>query len=287
MMTTYLYLFIGLLSLSLIDLYLSRYPLFHPIVILPVLGWFWGDVHTGLVIGALLELIFGIAQILETRRLNLVLYAGGLAIFLNQQTDNINLILCLSLSLVIALGLELLIKSVKDWFKWLILIVFTVVVIFGLPYSTEVFDLIPANLLQQIWVAGDILPWIFFAYGIWSLQRGNHRREVILIIPAIIVGAVITMRLFFWGPLVFLGIYYLLDTVFKGREIKAFYWLDWALLIIGIYLFLPEISWATLSIFLGVLILTILLIVRKFAPFEIYLIILGTGIILSQGGLLR
>lgn len=288
MITTYqIYLLIGFLFLGLIDLYLHRYPLFHPIVILPVVAWFWGELETGLILGALLELIFGIAQIRETRRLNLVLYAGGLAIFLNQQTYNIDLILCLSLGLVVALGLQLLIKPVRDWVRSLILIAFTVVVIYGVPFSKEIFGLIPANLFHQISVAGSILPWIFFAYAIWSLQQGNRQREAILIIPAIIVGAVITMRLFFWGPLVFLGIYYLLETVLKGQEVKAFYWLDWVLLIGGIYLFLPEISWTTLSIFLGVLLLNILLIVRKFAPLEIYLIMLVTGIMLNQGGLLH
>lgn len=286
--TTYeIYLLIGFLSLGLIDLYLHRYPLFHPIVILPVVGWFWGDLDTGLIIGALLELIFGIAQLRETRRLNLVLYAGGLAIFLNQQTHNINLTLCLSMGLLIALVLQLMITSVRDWLKWLLLVAFSLVVVFLLPWSGEIFGLIPASVLQQISVAGSIVPWIFFAYAIWNLQQTNRQREVILLIPAIIIGALITLRLFFWGPVVFLGIYYLLDTVLKGKEVKVFYWLDWLLLIVGIYLFLPELSWTTFSIFAGILALNILLVARKFAPLEIYSIMLVSGIILHQGGLLH
>lgn len=282
-----IYLLIGFLSLGLIDLYLHRYPLFHPIVILSVVGWFWGALDTGLIIGALLELIFGIAQIRETRRLNLVLYAGGLAIFLNQQTHNINLTLCLSIGLLIALVLQLVITSVRDWLKWLLLVAFSLVVVFLLPWSREIFGLIPANVLQQISVAGSIVPWIFFAYAIWNLQQTNRQREVVLLIPAIIIGTLITLRLFFWGPVVFLGIYYLLDTVLKGKEVKVFYWLDWLLLIVGIYLFLPELSWTSFSIFAGILALNILLVARKFAPLEIYSIMLVSGIILHQGGLLH
>ncbi len=285
--TTYqIYLLAGFVILGLVDLYLYRYPIFHPIVLLTGVGYFWSEFSHGLIVGGVLELIFGIAQIRETRRLNLILYAGGLAIYLNQQTHNINLSLCMAFGLLLALGLQLIMEPVRDWLRWLILVVFSIAAVFLLPLLGEILGYIPASLLNHIAVAGGILPWIFFAYAIWSLSSRTRHREVTLAIPAILIGSYLAIRLNFWGAVVFVGVYYILDVLLKHREVEAIRWLDWLLVIVGIYLMLPNLSWLIVGVFAGILILNIVLVVRKFAPLEIYLLILIIGIILSQGRLL-
>ncbi|MCK4257866.1 MAG: PTS sugar transporter subunit IIC [Halanaerobiales bacterium] len=287
-MTLYqIYLWVGFVALGLIDLYLARFPIFHPIVLVSIVGWFWNDLQTGLVVGGMLELIFGIARMCKTHRLNLVLFAGGLTIYLNQQTYNINLVLSMTFALLVAIGLHLLIEPLQDWLKGLSIVVVSGMIVFLLPFTRELFGFIPAQLLNQIAVAGGVLPWIFFAYAIWGLIDRTSNRKIIIGIPAILVGSILNMRAFIWGPLVFVIIFYFLDYLFKARELPALRWINLGLILCGIYLMLPDLAQPTLLVFTGLLALNILLVVRKFNPLEIYLIVFVAGIILSQGGYLH
>ncbi len=286
-----IYLWIGFVVLGLIDLYLANFLIFHPIVMVSAVGWFWNELHTGLIVGGMLELIFGIAQFTKTRRLNLVLFAGGLVIYINQQTYNINLFLSLTLGLLIAFGLQLLMEPLQDWLKWFVLVMASGIIVFLLPFGRELFGLIPAQLLNQMAVAGGIVPWIFFAYAIWGLMRRNYKKEIVIGIPAILVGSILNMKSFMWGSLAFIVIFYLLYFVLerayaRNRELSALKWINLSLIFCGIYLLLPNLTQTTLWVFAGLLGLNLLLLVRNFAPLEIYLIVFLAGIILTQGGYL-
>lgn len=301
-----IYLLIGFLIMGLIDLYLSSYPIFHPIVVLPILGWFWGEMSVGLIVGGILELVFGVAQIKNSRRLNLILYAGGLGIFFNDVSNNINLIFCLTLGLLIALGIGRVLITIRDEFKWVILLISSLAIIYLIPFASELPGLLPAKFLNQISIAGGILPWIFFAYSIWGLTSKGRDREIILIIPAVLVGSILNLKTSIFtssfrlvlgpelgsalrpilGPVVFLFLYYFFELVFKKRDVKILFWVDWILIGLSIYLLLPDFTWTTLGIFAALLGLNTLLVIRKFSPLEIYLLTFLIGIVLSQGRLL-
>ncbi|AZR72254.1 hypothetical protein BBF96_01880 [Anoxybacter fermentans] len=284
MISYQIYLWVGLMVLGLIDLYLSRYPIFHPIIMVAAAGWFWSELNTGLIVGGFLELIFGIAQLKGNRRLNLVLYAGGLAIYLNQETYNINLILCLTLGLLLALGLQSLMEPLRNLLKWLVLGVFSGAIIILVHLGRDLLGLIPAQFLSQISIAGEVLPWIFFAYAIKGLIERIDNKETVQAIPAILIGSELNMEQYIWGPIAFIILFYLFDIVFRGREFKVLLWIDWVLIVIGIYINLQFFGF--IWVFAGLLGLNLLFITRNFAPLEIYLLNFIAGIILSQGGLL-
>ena len=285
--THQIYLWVGLFVLGLADLYLARYPLFHPIVLCSAAGWIWGSLSNGLIVGALLELIFGLAQEMDRRKLSLVMYAGGLAIYINQQTFNINLLLSLTLALVLAIGVQLIIERLADWLKCVVLFGLSGAFVFAMPFGKNMFGLIPAQLLNQIAIAGEIIPWIFFAFAVAGLIWRKKGNSVLTAIPAILAGSILSMKSYYWGPIVFVFIYYLLDAILKDRNAKLLWWLDWGFLIIGAYFLLPNFAHATIGVFFGVLLFSVLLVLREFDPLEIYLLIFVAGIILSKGGLLH
>ena len=286
-MTAYqIYLALGLLVLGLIDLYLN-YPFFHPIILLTIAGWLVGDLGVGLIVGGILELIFGIAQIKWSRRLNLILYAGGLAIYLNLKTHNINLIFCLTLGLIIAFIIQLIIEKVDRWLQGVVVAIFSALLILLIPYGSELLGYIPAQVLNKIAVAGGILPWIFYAYAIKELADSGKGSQVIYSIPAIMIGSELAVRGISWAPLVFIAIYYSSHYDFKSNYIFI-YWVHFPLVIGGMYIYLNLFSFSLpiLFIFTGIVGLNMLFIARHFAPFEIYLLNFLAGIILSHGGLL-
>lgn len=280
------YLWAGLLILGLADLYLYRYPVFHPLVLIPAVGWLWGDLSTGLVVGGMLEFVFGLAYFSGIRKLTLILYAGGLAVLLNQGTHNINLILSLTIALVISLGVESAVRSLKDWQKWLVILGLSGVFVFLMPLIEELYGRIPAGFLNQVAVAGGILPWIFFAYALWGLYQSSRSKEITLAIPAILIGSMLSLKIYFWGPLVFVAIYYIFLLGLKNREIRSVSWIDGALIILGIYVLLPNLAVITFWVFGGLLALNTLLVARKFSPIEIFLLNFIAGIILARAGLL-
>lgn len=284
--TDQIYLWVGFIILGLADLYLYKYPLFHPIVFVPAAGWLWGDLSNGLIVGGTLELIFGLAQLKESRRLNLILYAGGLALFINQVTDNINLTLCITIALLLAFGLQMAVDKLKEWIRVAVLIVLSGAIIFVLPLGGEILGWIPAQLLNQMAIAGEILPWIFYAYALVGMVGKTRDKDLEVGIPAILVGSVLCFREYFIGPVVFVMIYYLLDSLLRDHHWRALWWLDWALLAVSIYFLLPNFLQPTLWVFIGVLVFNVLLVLRDFAPLEIYLLIFIAGIILSKGNLL-
>lgn len=280
-----IYLWAGLLGLGLADLYLARYPMFHPIVLVSAVSWLWKDLSNGLIVGAMLELIFGLAQQTDNRRLNLVLYAGGLTVYINSQTHNINLILSLTLALLLCVGVQLVMERLRDWLKWIFLLVISGAVVFIMPLGKELFGFIPVQFLNHISVAGEVLPWIFFAFAAVGLIKRSA--DVEIAIPAILVGSILNMKSFVWGPIVFVFIYYLLDAILKERSVPLLWWLDWGFLVLGAYFLLPNLLHNTIGVFFGVLVFNVLLVFREFAPLEIYLLIFVAGIILSKGGLLH
>lgn len=280
------YLWTGLLILGLADLYLYRYPVFHPLVLIPAVGWLWGDLSTGLVVGGTLEFVFGLAYFHGIRKLTLILYAGGLAVVLNQGTHNINLTLSLGIALLISLGIESAIRSLKDWQKWLVMLGISGAFVLLLPQIGELFGSTPAGFLNQVAVSGGILAWIFFAYAIWGVFQSSRSKEITLAIPAILVGSTLSLKLYFWGPVAFVLIYYILLFGLKNREIGSVSLIDGALIILGIYVLLPNLAVMTFWVFGGLLALNILLVARKFSPLEIFLINFIAGIILARAGLL-
>lgn len=284
--TDQIYLWVGFIVLGLADLYLYKYPLFHPIVFVPAAGWLWGDLSNGLIVGGSLELIFGLAQLKESRRLNLILYAGGLALYINQVTDNINLTLCMTMALLLAFGLQIALEKLKEWVRIVVLIAVSGLMLFVLPLGGGMLGWIPAQLLNQMAVAGEILPWIFYAYALVAMVGRTRDKDMEVGIPAVLVGSILCFREYFIGPLVFVFIYYLLDALMRDRHWRYLWWLDWALLAVSVYFLLPNFLQPTLWVFVGVLIFNVLLVLRNFAPLEIYLLIFIAGIILSKGNLL-
>lgn len=286
MQTEQIYLWVGLLVLGLADLYLYKYPMFHPIVMLTAAGWAWGDVTTGLIVGGIFELVFGLAQLTDARRLNLTLYAGGLALFLNQVTQNINIILSMTIGLILAFALQAGLEKVKEWHRWLILTGLSGILVFILPLGKEMFGWIPSQLLSQMSISGGILPWIFFAYAIAGIVGKNKDHAIEMAIPAVITGSVLNLQSFIWGPIVFVFLYYIMDALIKDRNWAYLPWLNWVLLIAGAYFLLPNLLIMTFWVFLGMLVFNYLCVTRGFAPLEIYLLNFIIGIILSRGGLL-
>lgn len=282
----WIYFWVGLLGLGLADLYLSRYPVFHPIVWIPVVAWVWGDLSTGLVVGGMLELIFGLAYFTDLRKLTFILFAGGLAVVINLDTHNINLILSMTIAIMIALVVESSLRSLVDWQKWLVLFGSSGALVFLIPFAGQLYGQIPAGFLNEVAVAGGILPWIFFAFAIWGLFQSDQSKEFTLALPAILIGSVISLKIYIWGPVIFLAIYYILFFTLKDREVRTTSWIDGALLILGIYVLLPNLALTTFGVFAGLLLLNILLVARKFAPIEIYLLIFIAGIILTKAELL-
>lgn len=175
----------------------------RPIVVAPLIGFFLGDVTTGAIIGATLELIFmGAIQIGAAVPPDVLVGAGLGTAFAIISGNGVEVALALALPIaILAQSLKVIVFIVRSWFmdfamklaedaniKGMIALNFAglllqsamyftvgfVAVLFGSPAVEAFVAAIPAVIMSGLTVAGGLLPAVGFALLMQPMMTGKN-----------------------------------------------------------------------------------------------------------------
>ena len=223
---------------------------FHPVLLTPALGWFLspavlnlsqGTFSAGVVIGILVELLWGSNLVDYTAGLQYGLLTSLLAVSLVAFTSNINLLFPLSLVVLLLYSWQETVGHFSDK-KWYIYLLggFNFLVLVGSPLVGGVLGWLPADILDNITVAEGLLPAIslgfIFVQGIFPVfKRDNIWYYAYLL--ATLMTTVLMLNGEVWAvvffPLVWYSIYYLWNQT-KEIKFKKYFRYSLAVLVIVI-----------------------------------------------------
>ena len=213
---------------------------FHPLLLTPILGWLLspavlnlskGTFSAGIIIGVLVELLWGSNLVDYTAGLQYGLLAGLLTLSLVALTANINLLFPLSLVVLLLYSWQ---ETAAAYFsnkKWYIYLVglFNFLILLGAPLVSQVLGWLPADILDNITVSEGLLPAValgfIFVQGIFPIfKRDNIWYYSYLL--ATLMTSVLVLNAKPWAimffPLVWYSIYYLWNQTKEVRLKKYF-----------------------------------------------------------------
>jgi PTS system mannose-specific IIC component len=276
--------------------------LLHPIIIAPLGGLLLGNLSTGVSVGLILELIWGSNLFDYNFGLQYVNLAAILAVILNLTSNNITLIINVTLALLISYSLQELISNLYHEFdhSWLIEVgyfLFILTLISFTPIWKELLGLIPAQFLDELATAGGLLP----ALGLGAILaqavsfKDVQSKSKFIYFLVILITFFLSLYTFRWLPIIFLliwgGFSLLIKKIFISKVSLRF--IVGAIVII-ITPFLVEITGPLVNSQLKLVLWSegflslcaLLLLLFRITQFELYFLILILGVSLSKAGLL-
>ncbi|GAB6138032.1 hypothetical protein [Halanaerobaculum tunisiense] len=272
--------------------------LLHPILLTPLLGSYfgWGGFTTGIILGALVELLWGS---------NLVDYLGGLkygllvsllTVVLMYLTQNISLYFNLSLVLILVFSLQQSLGFLEEekYFVGLVFL-FNLVVLSSAPLIKLILGWIPAQFIDSLQISGGLFPLAGLAIFVVQGLDPTLRRDNVWYYAyglATLVTIVFVFNKYYFGliffPLVWYTVYYLWHSI---RKVEFKDYLKWAVAILA-FILAPEIVEISSPLVTGsvgyILLVDILLTAivglqfMELTALESYFIILLLGVIGSQ-----
>lgn len=183
--------------------------LVHPIIVTPLLGLFFGmkGFSTGVTVGVIVELIWGSNLLNYNIGLKYPLLLSLLTLLVNIFTGNISLFFNLALIVVLVFSFQegLGWLEERDYFVILVFL-FSLVVLAGLPLIKELLGFIPAEFLNDIAVSGSLLPVVGLAgFLIKNLNSEVERQNLwnYCYAIAVILSAVFLFKGYYWAILLF------------------------------------------------------------------------------------
>ncbi|MBM7624199.1 hypothetical protein [Sporohalobacter salinus] len=279
----------------------SYYYLLHPVLVAPLGGALLGNLSTGIYIGLLLELIWGINLFDYDFGLQYIHLAAILATVLTLMTGNISLITNLTIVIIITYFLqEVVINLSSKTNQWLIeggLFLFIITLLNFIPILKELLGEIPAQFLNQLSVAGGLLPslglGVILAQVIIPKYLNNEQKSSYLL--TLLILLLFSLRVTRLLPVLFIVIWGGLYLLLKKLEPSTYFLrlVIGGLVIIATPLLveitgplvdsqLKLVLWSEAFLSLS----TISLLLFEITQFELYFICLILGVIVSRAGLL-
>ncbi|MGM0471297.1 MAG: hypothetical protein ACQEQI_03310 [Bacillota bacterium] len=274
--------------------------LVHPIIVAPLGGALLGNLSTGIYIGLLLELIWGINLVESQFGLQFINLTALLATSLTLLTANISLLFNLTLALLISYLLQVIMETITAEIpQWLVeggLLLFLLTCLSFTPILQKLLGAIPAQFLDQLARVAGLLPIIgggvILAQVVVNQELSSRKAAYLF---ALVVTTITSLYNINLVPVVFLltwGISWQGLTYFKLATVKQ------RLLLGGlIILTIPgvvELSSPLLATQLQLVLwseallslVTLLLLRFSITQFELYFLFLIIGTSLGRAGLL-
>jgi len=212
--------------------------LFHPILLTPLLGLFFGQEGfiTGITIGVVVELIWGSNLVDYELGLKYSLLVSLLTVAVVILTGNISLFFNLALIVILVFSLQ----ESCSWLEeknYFILIIFTfnLLMLLSTPLIKELLGLIPAQFLNDLAISGGaLIPIVGLSFLlIQAIQPSLNRDNLWYYTYAIstIVVSSLLFNLFYWAiilfPILWNFLYYLCEsTRISNKYLRVFLFLS-------------------------------------------------------------
>lgn len=275
--------------------------LFHPILLTPLLGLFFGQEGfiTGITIGVVVELIWGSNLVAYELGLKYSLLVSLLTVALVVLTGDISLFFNLALVVIFVFALQESCSWLEDKSYFILIIfAFNLLMLLSAPLIQELLGLIPAQFLNDLAISGGaLIPIVGLSFLLMqaiqpSLNRDNLWYYAYTI--ATITVSLLLFNLFYWGIVLFPMIWHLLYYLCKSTKISGKYLR--ALLFLLVIIMAPLIVEWNIPLLAGkvpyflwvevVLVLFSILRIFKLTAIEGYFIMSLIGIISAKLGLL-
>ncbi|GAB6100145.1 hypothetical protein JCM16358_20240 [Halanaerocella petrolearia] len=275
----------------------------HPILLTPLVGLFfgWGGFTTGLIVGALVELLWGSNLVDYESGLKYPLLVSLLTIVLMHLTQNISLYFNLGLVVILTYSFQESLDFLQDkkYFIGLVFL-FNLIVLSSASLIKLMLGWIPAQFIDSLQISGGLLPTVGLALFLVQSFKPIFKRDNIWYYGysiATLVTAIFVFNRYYYGllffPTIWYTVYYLWHQI---RELKFKKYLKYSIAIlalilapkiieIGSFLVTGPISYILwVDVLLGVF---AILRFFKLTVIESYFIIMALGIAGSQFGILR
>ncbi|AGB42001.1 hypothetical protein Halha_2117 [Halobacteroides halobius DSM 5150] len=277
--------------------------LFHPILLTPLVGSFfgWGGFTTGVFLGALVELLWGSNLVDYNTGLKYGLLVSLLTIVLMNLTNNISLYFNLTLVVILVYSFQESLDFLEQerYFSGLVFL-FNLLVLSSAPLIKIMLGWIPAQFINSLQVSGGLIPIIGLALFLSQGVNPIFARDNVWYYAygiATLVTAIFAFNNYYFGliffPVVWYTIYYLWDQI-RSLKFKDYLKLSIAVLAVIIASEIIELRSQLLTGALQYILWIDLLLVLfaglrffKLTTIELYFIAILLGIIGSQYGLLR
>lgn len=274
----------------------------HPILVASVGGLLLGNLSAGVSIGLIFELIWGSNLFDYEFGLQYVNLATILTVILTLVTGNISLLASLTLALIISYSLQELVavlyqKVDRSWLVEVVIFLFILTLMNFIPVWKSLLGLIPAQFLDQLAVAGGLLPGLGLAVILAQTIAFNPLQNGIksTYFLAVLIATLFSLYIPQWVPVIFLvswGVVYLLLSRSK-ITISLLRFIIGGMVIIIIPLVvemagplvdsqLKFVLWSEGFVSLFALVLLLF----RVTQFELYFLVLILGVVLSRVSLL-
>jgi PTS system mannose-specific IIC component len=152
----------------------------HPILLSPLVGacFGWSGFTTGVMIGAIVELLWGSNLVDYQAGLKYGVLASLLTVVLIDLTGNISVFFNLSLVLILVFSFQVAVSSLTDkkYFPGLVFL-FNLIVLSGAPLIKLILGQLPAQFLNNIEVAGGLSPAVGLALLLLEAVKPTFKRN--------------------------------------------------------------------------------------------------------------